>query len=270
MSEMEPRFWLRKPKQMTKKTMSGVWVASEWNQADNCWNEASTELRVSELKSEKEVKCGGGAARWRRVSEGGFVIFVLLLFYFVSHLNCVLPVEVFSREKLTKKNYTVSCCVALGRWRGRIWFDKTENVCCSGGRGFLNRTLDSLLFVTAGNNSISGNINMSKQLNWSVISYIVPFSSTAQIIHNDSQSYLEMDWVVNVNVYRSRSDVFIIFYFWQQSFHSFVHLVLKTFQCSDWCIQSEHNAVTAERLNALKNILFVLAQIRGYRKQMDI
>lgn len=44
---------------MTTKTMSGVGVASEWNQPDNCWRSASAKLLESALKSEGELE-------WRR------------------------------------------------------------------------------------------------------------------------------------------------------------------------------------------------------------
>lgn len=42
----------RKQELMTKKTMRGVWVASEWNQPDNCWRRASIKLLESVLRTE--------------------------------------------------------------------------------------------------------------------------------------------------------------------------------------------------------------------------
>lgn len=53
---------LRKQELMTKKMMSGVWVASEWNQPDNCWRGAIVKLLEFVLES-------GIALEWGRRDE---------------------------------------------------------------------------------------------------------------------------------------------------------------------------------------------------------
>lgn len=41
---------------MTREKMSGVRVASKWNQPDNCWRGASEKLLEFKLKSEERVE----------------------------------------------------------------------------------------------------------------------------------------------------------------------------------------------------------------------
>lgn len=139
---------------MTKNTMSRVWIASEWNQPDNCWRRASVKLLESLLKSETEQEWGRRSEMKRCKRLGiheSFLSFFLHLIPF-SDLNNVLNLGAGNSVKLTKKNCAVREYVELGRWRGLIWNDERESVTVAGERTFCYGHLTDWLLVAVENN----------------------------------------------------------------------------------------------------------------------